>query len=419
MPAPAGRRAATAWLAGFLITLPLPPAAADFLYRDFNETAGLRANGDATTTSCDGGAPFAYNAEHGVNDAVDTGSQLVWMEEGTDATSEQTSVTYEGGEDAAAVARFRAGFPHRDTVGQPPDPAGCALRLRLTPARPFKAGSVMRLEAAPVLGGFETGFSFQVTDASRHCTAVRDAAFSTASHTTCSITGGDGFAFVIHADGNTSAALGGGGGGLGYAGIRNGLAVEFDTLFNGGSGGGAPGGRGAGGGTESGGGAADADLIVDHVSLQGGATLTSGIDTRLGAPRPVPIGDGGLHSVRIVYWPYLKMDLVHAFTASRHGAAYLKDEGDARRVGTLAVYVDDMDAGRPVLATPLNLNTLLRLGGLEPAGGGANGNGQAFMGFTAATGRSWQVHDVTDWFFCEQPGCPYLRGDPTLTRYYE
>lgn len=48
----------------------------------------------------------------------------------------------------------------------------------------------------------------------------------------CATHGGDGFAFVLQRDPNGTAALGAGGRGLGYEGIANSVAVEFDTWFN-------------------------------------------------------------------------------------------------------------------------------------------------------------------------------------------
>ena len=44
--------------------------------------------------------------------------------------------------------------------------------------------------------------------------------------------GADGMAFVLHNDSFGAAALGNGGGGLGAAAIRNGLAIQFDTYQN-------------------------------------------------------------------------------------------------------------------------------------------------------------------------------------------
>ena len=43
----------------------------------------------------------------------------------------------------------------------------------------------------------------------------------------CSRRGGDGLALLLHTAG--PAALGGAGAGLGYAGLANGIALEFDT----------------------------------------------------------------------------------------------------------------------------------------------------------------------------------------------
>lgn len=59
----------------------------------------------------------------------------------------------------------------------------------------------------------------------------------------CKVHGGDGFAFVMHSDPNDTRALGGLGSSMGYGGLRNSLAVEFDTWFN----------------------AEDGDLFDDHV----------------------------------------------------------------------------------------------------------------------------------------------------------
>ena len=44
--------------------------------------------------------------------------------------------------------------------------------------------------------------------------------------------GADGMAFVLHNDAFGANALGGGGGGLGAGGLRNGLAIQFDTYQN-------------------------------------------------------------------------------------------------------------------------------------------------------------------------------------------
>ena len=53
----------------------------------------------------------------------------------------------------------------------------------------------------------------------------------------------------------------------------------------------------------------------------------------------------------------------------------------------MLVYIDDLT--RPALVAPINLKDILAL----PA------DGRAFVGFTAATGNSYQNHDIMNWSF--------------------
>ena len=90
-----------------------------------------------------------------------------------------------------------------------------ALRLATTSGG---TGSAFTLVQFPILY-FQSHFAFRITEPS-------------GSPDVMGSVGGDGFAFVIQAQG--SSALGGGGGFLGYDGITNCVAVEFDTWRNGG-----------------------------------------------------------------------------------------------------------------------------------------------------------------------------------------
>ena len=82
--------------------------------------------------------------------------------------------------------------------------------LQLTPNENDKTGSLFVREMLPVAGGFVCEFSFVIRQA-----------------------GADGFAFVIHNDEAAGArALGRGGCELGYGGLRNSLAIEFDNFEN-------------------------------------------------------------------------------------------------------------------------------------------------------------------------------------------
>lgn len=393
------------------------PVRGDFFYVDFGDITALRFNGDAAMSTCDGyGGAYAYAANAtppglGSDDAVDGGAGAggvgaVVYEEGTTTRSTRgSSTTLVDARGGSAAAARDATFPSRDAFGPAPN-VSCAPRVRLTPARPYKAGSLARLESEAVLDGWETGFTFQLSDPSRACTIVKDAAFGTANHRTCTTAGGDGFAFVVHGDAAGSAALGGGGGGLGYAGLHNALAVEFDAWYNTGTG--------------------ANDVPWDHVALQaappsdgaGGAgspTVTSGANSSLsGAPLRVALADGAVHTARVAYYPYLRHDWVTRFVASPLVRAWglLATTGDNRALGTLAVWVDARDAstgellgaaprpaGRdetpPTLAVPLNLNVLLHL----PAD-------EAFLSFTSATGSAWEIHDILSWYWCSRVDCP-------------
>ena len=89
-----------------------------------------------------------------------------------------------------------AGFLHRsDAVNAPNE--RCAIRSRLTPSGPTKAGAMWFVDSVPVNNGFETIFTFQISDQSRECTERKDSYFSKRHYTTCSVRGADGFAFVI------------------------------------------------------------------------------------------------------------------------------------------------------------------------------------------------------------------------------
>lgn len=394
-----------------VVAATLSIVSADFYYPHFNETSGLRFNGVATTSSCDDGGPYRYEPAHGTNDLSDRGEiEFVTRENG--AGIEEYNVVTVDEADRVNTSKFEAMFGSRESVGDSPDPEQCNVRLRLTPSRPYKAGSVMRTDRLSLLDGFETAFRFQITDHSRACTLVKDPSFGPISHRSCSVHGGDGLALVIHGDEAGSGALGDGGGGMGYAGLRQALVIELDSWYN-------P-------NPNSDKGVASATLVTDdaledHVAVQAsppraGGKVTERADTRLGHVMRVPLADGAHHSVRVVYWPFLRYDLLHAFTASTALLPFLRDGGESRAVGTLAVYVDsegwlgsgynDTDA---LIAMPINLGAVLRVP-----------EGQAWMGITAATGRGWQKHDVTQWYYCSQPGCPGLRGrTEDLLRYYD
>lgn len=249
------------------------------------------------------------------------------------------------------------------------------MRVRLTPSGPSKAGTIFFADQAPVNNGFDTYFTFQVTDHSKQCTVNKDQYFSLFSHRTCSVHGADGLAFLVQNNVNKTRVVGAVGEQMGFGGISNSLAIAFDTWQNQGQ----------------------DSLNVDHVSVQSRGTepndaLEAGL---LGVPRAHDIADGAIHMARITYYNTLKPDYFTKLVASDSLLKYLKDNGEQKRVGTLLVFMDEgIAADEPLLALPINLSLLLDL----PID-------KAYVGFTSSTGRFYEKHDVLSWLFCDQPPC--------------
>src|SRR5215470_15623779 len=152
------------------------------------------------------------------------------------------------------------------------------------------AGSTWNTTQQPVASGFSTTFRFQITQLS----GVNDDDGNN---------GGDGFAFVIQNSSGT--ALGATGGGMGYGGITNSVAVEFDTFRN----------------------ALTGDPNGNHISIHtGGTAANSNLeDHSLGIAANLPnMSDGNIHTAGILYTP-----------------------------GTMTISLDGAD----VLTVPLNLST--------------------------------------------------------------
>ena len=239
-------------------------------------------------------------------------------------------------------------------------------------------GSVWYEKRVPVLTGFETSFSFQITDHSRSCSEHLDPTLSANRlHRSCAVPGGDGFAFVIHADGRDTAAIGHDGEDLGYGGMNNSLAIEFDLWTN----------------VES---QQDSDdWFVDHISIHSGSTgrNSPGEGTALGYPIAAPdLADGKVHSFFVVYLPYVEKAYFPKMTANENLLPYLSDNGERRRLGTLAVFLDvGIETNEPILAIPLNLSVLLDLP-----------QGLAYVGFTGSTGLKWEKQDILEWKWCNE-----------------
>src|SRR5579871_4879192 len=198
----------------------------------------------------------------------------------------------------------------------PVSPEGGSPYLSLTQDTfQYQSGSGWYVSDQSVSAGFTSVFQFQITHSGFPA---------------------DGIAFVIQncasCDGQTSA-LGNNGGGIGYAGIDNSLAIEFDTYQN----------------SELG------DPNANHVAVQSCGTNPNtsnhlaGCTLGIQAMPGINLTDGNVHTVILQYDPGV--------------------EGP----GLLSIYVDN--GGVPVLVVPLQIETLLNLNANE------DGTYHAYVGF--------------------------------------
>ena len=216
------------------------------------------------------------------------------------------------------------GTNYGSNASSPPTWTGTALQLTNTTTETTSAwlGS-----AIPVSSAFTTTFRFQITPASSGANSI-----------------GDGFAFVIQSASTGNATLGttGMGGYIGYFGIPNSIAIEFDTYDN----------------------SQFDDPAGAHIGIQSRGTAQNTTDhtpatgANLGGPVLAAFADGNAHTATITY------------------------DGSS----TIKVYLDG--SATPVLtsAVAINLNTLLGLS-----------SGPAYVGFTAATGAAQEDSDILSW----------------------
>jgi len=225
--------------------------------------------------------------------------------------------------------------------------------LRVTPSAGTQTGAAYHTTPVRVAQGFDTRFRFQMS-------ALGGG-------------GADGMTFVIHNDPRGVAALGSGGGELGYGAlpgapvglaIANSLVLELDTYLSG----------------------AEGDLSANTLSLHTNGPGSNDNDESYSLGQVAPLqnlSDGAIHEVRL-----------------------------QQSAGTLNVFLDDMNT--PLISVPYDIE----MGG-QWAGGGAVGgltlqaDGTAYVGFTAATGGAWEAHDVLSWSWSSNggPGTSFCFGD--------
>ncbi len=92
--------------------------------------------------------------------------------------------------------------------------------IRMTNNYPYQSSSLWYIDKIGIEKGFETTFSFSISDAKDY-----------AGHTDTPYPGADGLAFVIQ--NNSLTTTGDAGGSIGYEGIPSAIAVEYDMYYNG------------------------------------------------------------------------------------------------------------------------------------------------------------------------------------------
>ena len=184
-------------------------------------------------------------------------------------------------------------------------------RIRLTDATFNQGGGIWLKEKRNVAQDFSIQIGFQITQPGN--------------------SGADGIAFVIQ--NQKSDAIGIYGGGIGYAGIPNSLAIEFDTYPN----------------------SEYRDPNDNHIGIQTRGKNANSADhaITLGTSRNIPqLEDGTVHIMRIDYVNKI-----------------------------MKVYLDEFNT--PKITAYVNIDSLL---GLD--------NGKAWLGFTSSTGGAFANHDI-------------------------
>jgi hypothetical protein len=212
--------------------------------------------------------------------------------------------------------------------------------LRLTDADRYRIGTVWYDETVPVLDGFSTEFKFRFTSGNNF--QCEDG----------SEPGADGIAFVIQNAGK--AAIGYAGGGLGYEGMRNSLAIEFDTYSN------------------------DSTQIEQYFDPNG---------------NHVAVNSNGINENTSKHFPHVTLGIRKLnFTIRTDSTFYYAKIVYSLKDSNLIVY---LDTNKNTTNEVLRINNF-KIGNYLELDRGY----RAYVGFTSATGCAVENHDIYSWSFC-------------------
>lgn len=241
-------------------------------------------NCNASVSCCDGYSSSAVGGEtaHCTYTCSETEARASTYQNRTTARSPPTNAHFAIPFPAKAVRSTSTSALPAGASSIAPISNACGPALRLTASDSLLTGSAWYPRQMNVREGFETSFVFRLSNPSTFCKSMDDV------YTSCRSRGGDGFAFVVQND--QAIGVGSGGMELGYGGLKNALAVEFDTWFN----------------------HEQLDVYENHISVhvsgdqdavQANHTCTLGSTSNI-----LDLTDGD-HSVRIVYDPTLDEDM--------------------------------------------------------------------------------------------------------------
>ena len=200
-------------------------------------------------------------------------------------------------------------------------------------------GTVLRV--TPAAGG-QSGAGYSTTAITLGASATFSTTFQFQFTNPGGIDPADGITFVLAAN---PSGLGVGGGGLGYQGVPNSVAVEFDTFNNGG-----------------------ADISSNHVAID-----VNGVLTNTAAANPYGVA-----------------------TCEFPGSSYLQSgcmsNGD---VWTAKIGYDGANLTVTVQDGTSAVQTVINSFPIDIAG--ALGTNNAFVGFTSGTGSGFENHDILNW----------------------
>lgn len=218
--------------------------------------------------------------------------------------------------------------------------------IQLTPPNVNRAGAIWYSEPIPVISGFKTEFSFRLRSGSNN---------------TCednSIPGADGLAFVIQ--NFIPYAIGNVGGGIGYDGIPNSVAIEFDTFSN------------------------DSTQIENFFDPNGNHVAVQTNGQKENTSKHTPENTLGLNS--------------KILTIKNDGTIYFASIIYTEKTKTLEVFLDTTNEfSEPILVVnSFDLYDILKL----------ERGYRAYLGFTSATGCAYETHELLSWYVCPTPPDP-------------